>query len=845
MHTHNHAGGCAAHGAVCSHTHYEGAGQGQAAGAACPCTTEARQPGTEKAPPADEDDEGSRDLVLTLPNLNCANCAAKIEAAVGDLAGVQSAKLNFMKKSLRIRHRLDEAGLVEDVAALAERIEPGTQVDWPAQAAETVFTLPNLTCANCAAKIEAAVGDLPEVQSVQLNLIQHRIRLKHTGPSAPLLDKVQAIAERIEPGTLVQGEAPQKDLAHASFWDGLASRNKTVAMLLTAAAFFAAGFILGEDTKPALASFLVAFIIVGGPVVLNAVKGFARAQFFNEEVLMAIAAVGAFGIGAWEEAVAVMLFYQTGELVQDLAVDRSRRSITGLMDIKPAFANLIEGDQVREIAPEDVPVGGKILIRAGERVPLDGRVIKGASQVDTSALTGESLPREVTVDDQVLSGSINLTGVLEMETTTAYVDSTVAKILELVENASERKARIERFITRFARWYTPAVVVAAVALCLIPTLIYGPAVFQTWLYRSLIFLVCSCPCALVISVPLTFFAGIGGASRASVLVKGANYLEALADVDTVVFDKTGTLTEGRFALSEVQPAAGVAEEDLFRIAAALEDHSTHPIAQAISGAFTGNRPAVAQVEEVSGRGLRGQIDGQTALAGNARLLNEAGLQVPAVENIGSVVYVAHQGRYLGYFLVADKPKADAQAAIQGLKDQGVRETVMLTGDRKAVGQVIAARLGLDRVETELLPQDKVTALEKLQADKRRVAFVGDGLNDAPVLALADVGIAMGALGSDAAIEAADVVLMTDEPHKVAESIAIARRTRRIVWQNVIFALGVKALVMVLGALGFATMWAAVFADVGVTILAILNAMRAMRVAGGKEKSQAVIRPVQS
>ena len=831
MQEHHHSCGCSAHGPLCDHTHYSK--ESTAAVEASPTlnhSTDHCEEHTEKAPPDEEDAGGPARLRLNLPNLTCAHCAAKIEQAAGDLPGVQTASLNFLKRELQLLHRADPEDLLDAVSRLADRIEPGTIVQAVTESGqETVFSLPNLTCPNCAAKIEAAVAKLPEVQEASLNLMDQRLRLCHTGDPAALQAQVQDIADRIEPGTVVQLATADKAVIQARLIDGLLARKKTLAMLASAAVLFIAGFALGEDSQPALLAFLMAFVVVGGPVLVNAVKGFARRQFFNEEVLMAIAAVGAFGIGAWEEAVAVMLFYQTGELVQDLAVDRSRRSISGLMDIRPDFANLMEDGAVREVAPESVAVGSRILVRPGERVPLDGKVVTGTSQLDTSALTGESMPRTVGAGDEVLSGSINLSGVLELETLTAFVDSTVAKILELVENASDRKARMERFITRFAAVYTPTVVACAVALCLIPTVIFGPASFETWLYRALIFLVCSCPCALVISVPLTFFAGIGGASRSAILVKGATYLETLAEVDTVVFDKTGTLTEGRFAVVAVKPAAGVDEERVYRLATALEDHSTHPIAQAVSAAFEGERPPVSELQEVSGRGLTGKIDGRLALVGNARLLTEAGIDAPPVDGPASVVYVAYDGRYLGHIVVSDDPKESSRGAIAHLKKMGVGETVMLTGDRHDVAEWVGADLGIDRIESELLPQDKVTALEQLQAEGRCVAFVGDGLNDAPVLALANVGIAMGALGSDAAIEAADVVLMTDEPAKVAEGIALARRTRRIVWQNVIFALGVKAVVMLLGALGFATMWAAVFADVGVTIIAILNAMRAMYV----------------
>ena len=547
---------------------------------------------------------------------------------------------------------------------------------------------------------------------------------------------------------------------------------------------------------------------------------------------MTIATVGALILGEHSEGVAVMLFYQVGEWFQSYAVSKSRRSITSLMDIRPDYANIEKDGKLIQVDPEDVKIGDTIIVKPGERVPLDGKIIKGSSTLDTSALTGESMPREVEAGMEVISGCINQTGILTIQTTKEFGESTVAKILDLVENASDKKGRMENFITRFARYYTPVVVFAALALAVLPPLVTGQA-FSIWIYRALTFLVISCPCALVISIPLSFFGGIGGASKIGVLVKGSNYLEALAYTETVVFDKTGTLTKGSFAVTEIQ-ANGMTDEELLELAAYAEDYSNHPISLSIQKAYGKkiDNSRITDVQEIAGHGVQAVIDGMTVLAGNAKLMEREHIPYTASNAIGTVVYVAFDGRYAGCIVIADEIKADAPAAIKTLKAAGIRQTVMLTGDADAVGQDVARRLGLDRAYTELLPADKVDRVEELLAqksDKGMLAFVGDGINDAPVLARADVGIAMGALGSDAAIEAADVVLMTDEPSKIAAIMQIARKTIRISNENIVFALGVKFLVLILGALGRANMWAAVFADVGVSVIAILNAIRAMRV----------------
>lgn len=602
--------------------------------------------------------------------------------------------------------------------------------------------------------------------------------------------------------------------------------------IIVAAVLFAAGGLLHLEGWAELGVYLVCYAVIGWDIVWKAITNILHGQVFDENFLMTIATVGALILGEHSEGVAVMLFYQVGEWFQSYAVSKSRRSITSLMDIRPDYANIEKDGKLIQVDPEDVKIGDTIIVKPGERVPLDGKIIKGSSTLDTSALTGESMPREVEAGMEVISGCINQTGILTIQTTKEFGESTVAKILDLVENASDKKGRMENFITRFARYYTPVVVFAALALAVLPPLVTGQA-FSIWIYRALTFLVISCPCALVISIPLSFFGGIGGASKIGVLVKGSNYLEALAYTETVVFDKTGTLTKGSFAVTEIQ-ANGMTDEELLELAAYAEDYSNHPISLSIQKAYGKkiDNSRITDVQEIAGHGVQAVIDGMTVLAGNAKLMEREHIPYTASNAIGTVVYVAFDGRYAGCIVIADEIKADAPAAIKTLKAAGIRQTVMLTGDADAVGQDVAHRLGLDRAYTELLPADKVDRVEELLAqksDKGMLAFVGDGINDAPVLARADVGIAMGALGSDAAIEAADVVLMTDEPSKIAVIMQIARKTIRISNENIVFALGVKFLVLILGAVGRANMWAAVFADVGVSVIAILNAIRAMRV----------------
>ncbi|BDF09836.1 cadmium transporter [Emergencia timonensis] len=609
-------------------------------------------------------------------------------------------------------------------------------------------------------------------------------------------------------------------------------QKKQLARIVSAAVLFLLAAALPLSPAVEMAAFLLCYALIGWDIVWKAVTNILHGQVFDENFLMTVATVGALCLNEYSEGVAVMLFYQVGEWFQSYAVNKSRRSISSLMDIRPDSANVICSGGIEQVDPEEVQIGETIVVRAGERIPLDGTIIEGASSLDTSALTGESLPREVAAGEDVISGCINQSGTLQVRVSKIYGESTVAKILDLVENASSKKSKSEAFITRFARYYTPLVVIAAVILAVLPPLISGQS-FAIWIERALTFLVISCPCALVISVPLSFFGGIGGASKCGVLIKGSNYLEALAKTETVVFDKTGTLTKGSFAVSGLYPQ-GIPEAKLLELAAYAEKDSTHPISRSIRDfygkAIDGRR--IKNVKEIAGFGVQAELDGKVILAGNAKLMREQNIAFKPLEESGTLVYVAEDGRYAGAILIEDEVKADAAAAIKDLKASGVKKTVMLTGDADAVGKKVAAKLKLDAAYTELLPAGKVDHMEQLlgeTSDKGKLTFVGDGINDAPVLARADIGIAMGGLGSDAAIEAADVVIMTDEPSKIATAMRISRKTLRIVHQNIVFALGVKALVLILGALGIASMWAAVFADVGVAVIAILNAIRALRV----------------
>lgn len=579
--------------------------------------------------------------------------------------------------------------------------------------------------------------------------------------------------------------------------------------------------------------YILAYAMVGIEIVIKAFKNIIKGKVFDENFLMAVATIGAFAIGELPEAVAVMLFYQVGELFQSYAVSKSRKSISNLMDIRPDFANVERNKDVEKVKPENVKIGEIIIIKPGEKVPLDGIVVEGNSSLDTKALTGESLPKDVKVNEEVLSGFINLNGVIKVKVTKEYGESTVSKILDLVENASNKKSKSENFITKFAKYYTPIVVITALILAIVPPLIIKDAVLSDWIYRALSFLVVSCPCALVISIPLSFFGGIGGASKMGVLIKGSNYLEALSNTEIVVFDKTGTLTKGVFEVQKVAPE-GISKEELLEVTAYSEHYSNHPIAISIKNAYGReiDEEKIINTNEIPGFGIMAKIEDKEILVGNEKLMNENKISFSKCDSIGTILYVAIDKKYAGYIVIADKIKDDSKDTIKLLKKNNIKQTVMLTGDRKKVGEEVAKELGIDKVYTDLLPDGKVKKVEELltsRAQKGKLIFVGDGINDAPVLAISDIGVAMGGLGSDAAIEAADVVIMTDEPSKLVNAIKLSKRTMRIVKENIIFAIFVKVLVLVLSALGVATMWEAVFADVGVSIIAIINALRALRV----------------
>ena len=577
--------------------------------------------------------------------------------------------------------------------------------------------------------------------------------------------------------------------------------------------------------------YIISYLIVGLDVLIEAIKNIFKGEVFDENFLMTIATIGAFAIGEYPEAVAVMLFYQVGEMFQSYAVDKSRKSIASLMDIRPDFANIKKNGSIEKVSPDKINIGDIIIVKPGEKVPLDGTIVDGNSMLDTSALTGESVPREVNIGDEVLSGSINQNGLIEIKVTKNFGESTVSKILDLVENASSKKSKSENFISKFAKYYTPIVVVIAVLLAIIPPIIFKETEFIQWLYRALTFLVVSCPCALVISIPLGFFGGIGGASKLGVLVKGSNYLEALSKTEVVVFDKTGTLTEGVFEVQKVN-SVDITKEDLIKYAAYAESFSNHPIANSLKKAYGKDieNKRISETHELSGLGVNAVVDGNAVFVGNEKLMQEKNIEYIKCNEIGTILYVAINNQFKGTIIISDKIKADAKKAIEKLKKNNVKKIVMLTGDKKAVGESVAKELGLDEVYTELLPNNKVEKVEELmksKSKKGKLAFVGDGINDAPVLAISDIGIAMGGLGSDAAIEAADVVLMTDEPSKVVDAIKISKKTLKIVKQNIIFAIVVKILVLILSAIGLSNMWQAVFADVGVSVLAILNALRVL------------------
>lgn len=696
----------------------------------------------------------------------------------------------------------------------------------------TELILEGLACANCADKIERQTQKIMGISSAKVDFVSQKLTIEINDGKIlnDIINEVKTITRQIEPDVKVninEGHKPRPAKPDVS---GISSE---LIKIIIGGVIFAIAVLFEFSSRTELILYLTSYVIAGYEVLLRSAKSIAKGHVFSEYFLMSIASIGAFMVGEYPEGVAVMLFYSVGELFQDMAVARSRKSIGALMDIMPDYANLKVGNDFERVSPSSVKTGDIILIKPGEKVPLDAEVIEGESLVDTSALTGESLPREVEPGSEILSGFINKNSVLTARVTKLYGESTAYKILDLVENAAGRKAPTENFISKFARYYTPFVVLSALALALIPPLFIDGSSFSVWAYRALIFLVVSCPCALVISIPLSFFGGIGGASRQGILVKGSNYLEALNHVDTVVFDKTGTLTKGIFKVSKINPYNDFTAEELIKYAAYAENYASHPVAASILNAYHGtiDKDKIEKYMEIEGHGVSALIDGNEVLLGNAKLMGNKNINFVSDGTGGASVFVSVNGVFAGSIVISDQVKEDAAKAISDLKEAGVKKTVMLTGDIKSVGEETAHALGIDEVYTDLLPADKVNKLEELEnkkASKGNLIYVGDGINDAPVLARADIGIAMGGLGSDAAIEAADVVIMNDEPSKIAVAIKLAKKTRSIVMQNIVFALGVKAAVLLLGGAGHASMWGAVFADIGVALITIFNAMRVMQ-----------------
>ncbi|SDL39126.1 Cd2+/Zn2+-exporting ATPase [Clostridium cochlearium] len=727
-------------------------------------------------------------LELVLEGLNCAGCSAKIEDRVNKLEDVESASINFANKVLTIKFRnLNKKNIImKDTRSIVNKLEPHVKV------------------------------------------LERQKNLRRT---KPIEEQVCSCSQGEHCHNSEKAHSHGHSHAHGETKLGNESISKismAIGIILAIAAF-----LIKDEESLKTSLFIVSYILVGYEIIIIALKNILRGEIFDENFLMAVATIGAIAIKEYPEAVAVMVFYKIGEIFQDYAVDHSRRSIANLVDIRPEFANVKKGENIEMMSPEEVQIGDIIIVKPGEKVPLDGEIIEGQSYLDTSILTGESVNRKVEKGDVVLSGSINNTSLLTIKVTKNFGQSAVSKILDLVENASSKKAPTENFITKFAKYYTPAVVFSALALAVLPPIILGSYEFSKWIYRALVFLVISCPCALVVSIPLGFFGGIGAASRNGILIKGGNYLEALQNVEIAVFDKTGTLTEGVFEVSQVKTHKDIKEDELIRLASLGESFSNHPIAKSIVNYYGKDidKQEIKEYEEISGHGIRALLDEGELLVGNHKLMELKEVNYEKTKDFGTIVYVALNKNYLGYIIISDRIKEDSKKTIKELKNMGVKKTVMLTGDNKSAGERIGKELALDEVHTDLLPEDKIEELEKLFSQKSlggKLVFVGDGVNDAPVLARADIGIAMGGLGSDAAIEASDIVIMEDNPFKIIKGIEIAKKTKKIVWQNIIFSLGVKFVVLTLGALGFANMWAAVFADVGVTLIAVLNSMRTLK-----------------
>ncbi len=774
-----------------------------------------------------------------LKDLSCANCAAKIESKVNKLQEVKDTSLNFVTKVLKVNVD-DESNsneLFKTIKKIVRETEDGVEVFELTPEENIVCSIEGLDCANCAAKIEVQLNKTDGIEEARVDFLSRKLTLSLSSLAnkSEMIQKTQKIIDKIEPGVKIH-ELSKEENDDYDHDHGEGVNLKEMLRLIVGILIFVGVLFVSKSSIFYLPMFIISYLLIGGEVVFRAFRNILRGKVFDENFLMTIATIGAFAVGEYPEAVAVMLFYQVGELFQDIAVNRSRRSIKKLMSIRPDVAYVKKGNEVQEIKVEEVNVDDIIVIKPGERVPLDGIIIDGDSSLDTKALTGESVPMNVTVGEQVLSGCININGLLTVKVTKLASESTVAKVLELVETATSKKAPTEKFITKFARVYTPIVTLAAVLLAIVPPLFIQGATFEEWLYRALIFLVISCPCALVVSIPLGFFGGIGAASKNGILVKGGNYLEALNEIEIAVFDKTGTLTEGSFKVTQVNAVNDISKDELLEKTAYVESFSNHPIALSVVKEYNKsiNQEIVSDIKEISGHGIKAKVNTAEVLVGNARLMERENISFEESSALGSILYIAINNKYVGNIVVSDQIKKDSKEAIKLLKALGIKKTVMLTGDKRAVATSVGKELGLDEVHAELLPEDKLNKVEELLKHKSKqgkLFFVGDGINDTPVLARADIGIAMGGLGADAAIDVADVVIMTDEPSKIATAVRIAKRTRKIVWQNIIFALGVKVFFLVLGAFGIATMWEAVIADVGVSLIAILNAMRVLKYKG--------------
>ena len=781
---------------------------------------------------------------LMLGGLTCAHCAETIGEVVKNINGVQRSHMNFVSKKLilEIDSCYDEDEVIKEVIQLIDSIEPGLDIQVVTSKQKKVnkedIILGGLTCAHCAEVIGDRVQSIDGVKNSHLNFVNKKLTLEIDSDinKDKVINSVIELIDSIEPGLDIQVQNKSESAKEIKKVEKKKDNSKKdlfkiiAGVLVFIFAFYQEA--TGIEGRYSLIVFMVSYILVGGDVLYKALKNIKNGRIFDENFLMTVATVGAISIGEPSEAVGVMLFYKIGEYLQELAVGKSRKSISDLMQIRPDVANLKVGNSLKVVDPEEVEIGDYIVVKPGEKVPLDGLVVEGNSMVDTSALTGESVLRTVNKGDELLSGFINKNALLTVQVTKDFSESTVSKILDMVENASSKKSKTENFISVFSRYYTPIVVTLAALLAILPPVFIKGALFSEWIHRGLIFLVVSCPCALVLSIPLSYFSGIGVASKHGILIKGSNYLEALRYVDTVVFDKTGTLTEGVFDVVKVK-SVDVSEDELMKFASIAEANSNHPIAKSILKYYDKqiDLNKIEEYEEIAAHGIKAKYENSTVLAGNEKLMKTNNIKIERSTEIGTIVYVAVNNKFVGYIVIADKIKEDSKDAIKKIKEQGIKKTVMLTGDNKDVADSVAKRLKLDKVFSNLLPNEKVEKIEELylsRSEKEKIAFVGDGINDAPVLARVDVGIAMGGLGSDAAIEAADIVIMTDEPSKIAQGIKISKKTYKIVWQNIIFALAVKVIVLILGAAGMASMWEAVFADVGVALIAVLNAMRIMK-----------------